>query len=119
MPVFSPPTVDDVPRVLPESRGPGVLLMRHYRLLARGRTVIKLGGTYRTVDNPEQFTLDAATEVYLGGHIYTVTQAVADALTAAGYTVGADPVVPSRQITWGALAGGAWDDFVDQYGTWG
>ena len=119
MPLFQPPTVNDVPRVLPETRGVPFLLMRHYSNLARGRSVIKIGGAYQTVDNPEQSTLDLASEVYLGGHIYTVTQTVADALTAAGYTVTADPVVSGRQITWGALSGMTWDEFTDQYGTWG
>jgi hypothetical protein len=121
MPVFQPPTAHDVPRVLPETRGVPFLLMRHYSELPRGRTVIKTGGVYRTLDNPEQSTLDVATEVYLGGHLYTVTQTVADALTAAGYGSGisADPATPTRNLTWGFLAGSTWDDFVDQYKTWG
>lgn len=121
MPVFQPPVAYDVPRVLPETHGVPFLLMRHYSQLPRGRTVIKLGGTYQTVDNPQQSTLDASTEIYMGGHIYPVTQAIADALTAAGYGSGitADPSVPARHLSWGFLAGGSWHDFADEYGTWG
>lgn len=119
MPVFQPPTVNDVPRVLPDTRGVPYLFARHCSNLPRGRSVIKIGGVYQTVDNPEQSTLDLATEVYLGGHIYTVTQTVADALTAAGYTVTADPSLPVRVLRWGFLQSLTWDDFTDQYGTWG
>jgi hypothetical protein len=93
-------------------------LFGHYRPLPRGRSVLKLGGVYRTVDTPTQLELDAATEAYLGGHIYTVSQAVADALAAAGYTTTAEPSAPVRTITWNFLSGGTWDDFVDNYGTW-
>jgi hypothetical protein len=119
VPIFSPPTVADIPRVLPETRGVAYRLMRHYSPTVRGRSVLRTAGVYRTLDNPSQTDIDAASEVYLGGHIYTVTQTVADALTIAGYTVGADLGVPSRAITWGALTGGSWDDFVDNYGSWG
>jgi hypothetical protein len=123
MPVFIPPTVEDVPRVLPDTRGPARLLMRHYRPLPRGRSVVYSTGHYRTVDIPTTDQLTAAgaegTGWFLGGHSYAVTQAVADVLVADGYTVSADPVVPPRSITWGALAGGTWDDFVDNLGTWG
>jgi hypothetical protein len=60
-------------------------LFGHYRPLARGRSVLKLAGSYVTIDTPTQAQLDAATEAYLGGHLHVVTQVVADALTAAGY----------------------------------
>lgn len=93
MPVFQPPTVDDVPRVLPETRGVAFLLMRHYSELPRGRSVVKIGGAYRTLDNPEEATLGLATEVYLGGHIYDITDAVAAALIAAGYVVTGDDLI--------------------------
>lgn len=86
MATFQPPVVNDVPTVLPDPH-PGNALFRHYGLRPRGRTVMKVAGVYATYDYPYQGTVDLATEVYLGGHVYTVTQAVADALTAAGYTV--------------------------------
>ena len=121
-PVFEPPTVEDVPRVLPETRGVPYLLMRHYSPLRRGRTVVKVGGEYQTVDNPEQSLLDTATEVYLGGHIYTVTQDVADALTSAGYGSGISPdptEPPDVTMTWAFLGSMTWGDAAELIGTWG
>lgn len=89
--VFTPPTVDDVPRVLPDTRGPALLLMRHYSELPRGRSVVKVGATYTTMDIPTTDQMTAAgvegTDWFLGGHTYVVTDAVAAALFAAGYTV--------------------------------
>lgn len=122
MPTFTPPIVHDVPRVLPETRGVPFLLMRHYSELPRGRTVVKVGGVYSTVDNPEQSLLDVATEVYLGGHIYTITDAVATALTAAGYGSGITPTppdVPDVTFTWGYLSALTWGEVLEQIGTWG
>ena len=95
---FSPPIVYDVPtvyvggqdRYYPRSRV-AHSLFRHYSPRARGRTVIKVAGVYSTVDTPSQTLLDTASEVYLGGHVYEVTDAVATALAAAGYTTWATP----------------------------
>lgn len=116
--IFEPPIVHDVPRILPETTGVPFLLMRHYSELPRGRSVVKVSGSYQTVDNPEQSLLDAATEVYLGGHIYTVTADVAEELIDAGFTVTPAPTPPPRVLRWGYLAGSTWDDFFDNYGTW-
>lgn len=89
MPFFEPPTVNDVPRVLPDSRGPGYALFRHYSPLPRGRTVLKASdGSYSTVDVPTGEQIDAAAMVYLGGHRYQITSAEAAALTTAGYGSG-------------------------------
>lgn len=89
-PTFHPPTADTLPPTVKGLPGNGAayLLLRHFKSRARGRTVLKTAGVYATVDNPTQEQLDAATEVYLGGHVYTVSDAVATALAAAGYTVG-------------------------------
>jgi hypothetical protein len=92
MPTFTPPTIDDVPRILPDTRGPAYRLMRHYSNLARGRSVVWDGTHYHTVDIPTTDQLVAAgvegTHWFLGGHgPYTVTTAVGNALTADGYTV--------------------------------
>ena len=89
MAVFEPPSAENHPRVLPKGT-PGQDpiahdLMRHYHPLETGRSVLKIGGTYQTIDYPTQDQIDSATEVYLGGHTFVVSQAVADALTAAGY----------------------------------
>lgn len=94
-PTFEPPVVDDGPRTTPWNQEAvpqdvwltGNRLMRHYSKGRRGRSVLRIGGTYRTLDSPSQSDIDLATEVYMGGHVYTVTDAVADALRAAGYTV--------------------------------
>lgn len=94
MPIFEPPTVNDVPtvyvvwpdRYYPVSRV-AQRLRSYYGPNPRGRSVLKIAGTYQTIDVPSQDQIDSATEVYLGGHLYEVTQTVADALAAAGYTV--------------------------------
>lgn len=54
---------------------------------ARGRSVLKEAGVYSTVDTPDTNRIAAAEEVYLGGHVYAVTDAEAADLVAAGYTV--------------------------------
>jgi len=50
-----------------------------------GRTVLKNGASYTTVDEPSNEELGAATIAYLGGHSYTVSAGESAALTAAGY----------------------------------
>ncbi len=59
-----------------------------YGGVPRGLSVLKLNGVYETVDGPTTDQMAAASEVYLGGHVYYVTETVAAALTEAGYTVG-------------------------------
>lgn len=86
MATFIPPTADLVPPILPEPH-PGNALFRHYKRRAQGQSVLKINGTYQTIVTPSQEQIDSATEVYLGGHVYEITAAVATALTAAGYTV--------------------------------
>lgn len=91
MPIFNPPTADLTPPV-PAVPEPGVdpramRLLRHYKSRACGRSVLKIGGVYQTIDTPTQEQINSATEVYLGGHVYTVSDATAAALTAAGYVV--------------------------------
>lgn len=86
-PVFVPPTVEDCPYVNAETPPLARALFRHYGAMQRGRSVVRIAGQYLTVDTPDQLTLGLATEVYLGGHEYEVSEVVAAALTAAGYTV--------------------------------
>ena len=97
MPTFQPPVAFDNPPIYVNGQdhrypavpfGPAQALMRHFGGQPRGRSVLKIGGVYQTVDTPSTDQCSSATEVYLGGHIYPVTQAVADALTAAGYGSG-------------------------------
>ena len=71
--------------MLPQTRGVERQLYRYYGPYLQGRSVVKIGGIYQTVDTPDQLTLAEATEVYLGGHAYVVSAAVAAALTAQGY----------------------------------
>jgi hypothetical protein len=85
--LFIPPVVADTPWVNTETPRLARRLFRHYGPLDRGRSVIKVGGSYRTVDSPDQLTLAAATEVYLGGHEYIVSEEVGNALLAAGYSL--------------------------------
>lgn len=60
---------------------------RHRPNGPRGRSVVKIGGVYSTVDSPTQAQQDVATEVYIGGHIYEISDAVAASLIAAGYSI--------------------------------
>lgn len=86
MPTFSPPVAYSRPPVLPVPH-PGNRLMRHFGAQAVGQTVYKSGGVWVTKQYPSQSELDAASEVYLGGHIYEVSDDQAVALVAAGFTV--------------------------------
>jgi hypothetical protein len=74
---FTPPTTDETPM------GDGPLFSRYK--LARGITVLRTAGTYSSYRYPSVDEIDAAQEVYLGGHIYTVDATTAAALTSAGY----------------------------------
>jgi hypothetical protein len=108
--IFMPPVVFDNPTVLPETRGLPRLLFRHYRPRPRGRTVLKIGGTYRTVDTPYGDLVDTATEVYLGGHEYVVSDTVAAALTAAGYGANLTAQPADPRGTWGQMAAFFWGE---------
>jgi phage tail protein X len=55
--------------------------------LARGITVLNNGGAYTAVRFPTQDEIAAATAAYMGGHEYTVTDAVKAALLAANVGV--------------------------------
>jgi len=88
VPTFTPPVAYDIPPILPDTRGPALWLFRHYGGRPRGRSVLKqANGTWVTVDQPTQAQINAALVYYQGGRVYTITQAEAEALYAAGYTV--------------------------------
>ena len=58
-----------------------------------GHSVIKQNGTYTTVPYPwmgEFVGLTEGTDYFMGGRTYDITEAVASALTADGYTVTED-----------------------------
>ena len=56
----------------------------------KGVSVLKLHGVYVTVEFPTDIQINQATEVYYGGHAYRISNAVAAALTAAGYQIDQD-----------------------------
>jgi len=125
VPVFTPPVVADGSWVTAETPPRAARLYRYYGPAARGRSVLRIGGaysggypigygsTYITVDTPDQLTLVAAgrrdgVDYFLGGHVYTVTQADADALTAAGYGAYIAVDVADTAHTWGAYSADSW-----------
>lgn len=82
MPVFQPPTDDDVTFNDPFKGGPANSLLRFVRPGARGRNVYLLvDGTY-TENEPDYEDIE---KTYFGGHFNVVTDAEAASLTAAGY----------------------------------
>ena len=98
---FTPPTTDDTPRTEADTRGSAALLFSRYARHRRGLNVYKYGdGTYTTAD-PLHTTAEVAGDVapvitYYGGHIYTVTDAEAAALAAAGF--GANLTAPPNTV---------------------
>lgn len=118
MPTFQPPTVDDVPPVLahqaaPWPRGPiEYRLFAHFKQRARGRTLIllktgcvvegpfdwppQLVNTDPSEGNGDVFTEQGLAgipytqidQVFMGGHIYEISDAQATCLTTAGYGAG-------------------------------
>lgn len=105
--VFEPPTIEDVPRYLPDSTPVQKRLMRYYSRLPRGRSVLKVAGHYVTVDNPTTADQIAAGreghEWFLGGHVYIIDDDIGTALEADGYTV-------EHPGTWASYAGLQWRD---------
>lgn len=86
--------------------------MRHYSRLARGRTVVKVAGTYRIVDTPQQSLLDPlvqGVDYFLGGHVYVVSDDVAADLANDGFTVDSPGSWASHSSeTWGSLPSDYW-----------
>lgn len=106
MPVFTPPIVLANPPVLPDTRGIQYRLFRYLGPQPVGRSVVKIGGEYTTIEQPDQLLLAELTDgvdYFLGGHVYEVSIEIAQALVAAGYA-------DITYMTWGALGGTSWDD---------
>lgn len=55
--------------------------------VAREASVLRIAGTYVTVEGPTTQQLESASEVWLGGHVNVVSAGQAAALVLAGYTV--------------------------------
>jgi hypothetical protein len=96
--LFTPPTEfsgtpisnDPTDRPLNQSMGEWLVARRLFSFYNRrevGLSVLKLDGEYVVMDMPSQDEQAMATEVYLGGHEYPVSEEVAAALMAAGFTV--------------------------------
>lgn len=81
---FSTPVAPTRPAAIRPSH-PGWDLFKHYRPWDAGINVFVVGGVVTTVEPAYEFVTPE--KVYLGGHIYEVTDAEAAVLTAAGYTV--------------------------------
>lgn len=77
MPTLTTPSIED--HLWSSSR-----LFGRYRL-NRGITLAVQGSTVTVLQYPLQDDLAGYDHVYFGGHIYSITQAEADTLTAAGY----------------------------------
>ena len=63
----------------------GHRLFEFFKAHDMGVTIYKLNGIYYEEPYPDEDTLRIATEVYAGGHVHTVSNAVAADLTTAGY----------------------------------
>lgn len=97
--LFEPPVAYDLPPTLPNPRPKYINAYARWKGgQRRGRTVLKNGSVYTTVDSPTVDQIAAADEAYLGGHIYTVDGVVANNLVAAGYSVTAIPADITRPI---------------------
>jgi hypothetical protein len=55
--------------------------------MLRSISVLKIDGQYVEIREPSQDDIALATEVYIGGHEYPVSDAIAAELIAAGYEV--------------------------------
>lgn len=77
--VFIPPTVEEGPI--------GGHRLFYFYEMTRGISVLKIDGQYVEIREPSQDEEALATEFYLGGHEYPVSDEVAAELIAAGYTV--------------------------------
>jgi hypothetical protein len=77
--VFIPPTVDEGPI--------GGHRLFYYYKMSKGISVLKIDGQYVQIREPSQDEEALATEFYLGGHEYPVSDAIAAELIAAGFRV--------------------------------
>lgn len=88
MATFTPPVVLANPPVAADSRGLAYRLGRYLGPQPVGRSVVYRAGHYVTVETPDQLEVAALKDgvtYFAGGHTYTISSAVATALTADGY----------------------------------
>lgn len=77
--LFLPPTVEEGPI--------GGHRLFYFYTMTKGISLLKIDGEYVEIRDPSQDEEALATEVYIGGHEYIVSDEVGAALTAAGYEV--------------------------------
>jgi hypothetical protein len=53
--------------------------------LPTGQTVYKVGATWYMAQSPSQDTLDTATYVFIGGHVYDIADDIHTEIVAAGF----------------------------------
>lgn len=92
MPTFTPPVLtgsaSQVPRVLADSSTIERRLYSRVRPVDSSQSVIRRAdGSWETRTDFSQDEIGTALAYYQGGRTYTITDAEAAALTAAGYTV--------------------------------
>lgn len=84
MPTFSPPTHEEPMRTKTRP-------LNYYRL-THALSVVRVNGTFTAVRSPSSDLLTTAgvsgTDYFIGGHVYTVTSAIATELTNAGFGSG-------------------------------
>lgn len=85
MPLFTPPTEPEIPLHDPDDRRKVNALLRHYKPLEKGVTVLKSGGVWARAPYPTINQLRDADKALLGGHVHEITDAEATELTAAGF----------------------------------
>lgn len=95
MPTLSTPTQND--RLLARGRTPGEQrFWAHFGAQPTGMTLIRESGVWSAVSNPLDTRLAAADSIrdsegqvvkgyFLGGHVHTITSAIATELTSAGF----------------------------------
>lgn len=88
---FTPPwqegSLSVVPRVTADSTPMQRRLFSKFRQVPSAQSILKTASGYTAVTNPAQTDIDTALAYYQGGRTYTVSDAEAAALTAAGYSV--------------------------------
>lgn len=85
MRLFTPPTEPEIPLYDPDDRRKVNALLRHYKPLEKGVTVLKSGGAWARAPYPSINQLRDADKALLGGHVHEITDAEATELTAAGF----------------------------------
>lgn len=95
MPTFQPPFQHSLTPVLPSTRGPEAGLWRHGRLRPEGVTLYKKDGVWYERLVPANSELLDAEHVFLGGHIYVISDELAAELEDEGWDVGEHGPFPS------------------------